>query len=196
MPHLPLRSETHRARALPRIAMLKRDCHALIDTGDGVFRDSGQGEVILLGPQIASGYLPATHPNNTNFGVLDGHSYYRTGDLGRLCKNQGLTIRGRLDSQIKLNGFRIELGEIEQCALQVNGVGLAMVVPQGDPVRALSLVLSGDAVNDRTIEEVRASLAAKLPPYMRPTRISVQSDLPLSLAGKVDRKQVEAFLEG
>jgi D-alanine--poly(phosphoribitol) ligase subunit 1 len=160
---------------------------ALVDAGDGVLRESGQGEIVLLGGQVAGRYLPKNHPNNSNFSVHDGWRSYRTGDLGVISESGGLTIVGRIDRQIKLNGYRIELGEIEQCALEVAGVRTAVVVPQLASSKLLVLVVSGEALNDASKEVLRTHIEARLPAYMRPSRIEIDQTIPLSLSGKIDR---------
>ncbi len=160
---------------------------ALVDTGDGVLRQSGQGEIVLLGGQVAGRYLPKSHPNNVNFSMCDGQRSYRTGDLGVISESGGMTIVGRIDRQIKLNGYRIELGEIEQCALEVSGVRTAVVVPQFASSKSLVLVVSGEALNEASKEVLRAHIEARLPAYMRPSRIEIDQNIHLSLSGKIDR---------
>lgn len=160
---------------------------ALVDTGDGVLRESGQGEIVLLGGQVSGSYLPESHPNNANFSIHEGQPSYRTGDLGVISDSGCLTIVGRIDRQIKLNGYRIELGEIEQCALEVSGVRTAVVVPQFTSSKLLILVVSGDALNEASKEVLRAHIEARLPAYMLPSRIEIDQNIHLSLSGKIDR---------
>ncbi|WP_429933047.1 AMP-binding protein [Agrobacterium vitis] len=160
---------------------------ALVDTGDGVLRQSGQGEIVLLGGQVAGHYLPKSHANNVNFSVHEGQRSYRTGNLGVISESGGLTIVGRIDRQIKLNGYRIELGEIEQCALEVAGVFTAVVVPQLASSKSLVLVVSGEALNEASKEVLRMHIEARLPAYMRPSRIEIDQNIHLSLSGKIDR---------
>lgn len=170
-------------------------CTTLVDQGDGVLRTSGEGEIILVSEQVAGGYLPREHANNRNFGTYNGRQSYKTGDLGVVSDTGELTILGRLDNQFKLNGFRIELNEIEHCAMQVAGVKMAIVVPQHRPAKSLVLVLSGEGIGEATSKAVREHLESKLPPYMRPARILIDRDLPLSVAGKVDRRKLMERLE-
>ena len=167
-------------------------CAALVDRGDGRLVPSGEGEIVLRGPQVSSGYLPASHPGNARFGLDRGERTYRTGDQGRVERSGGLTIRGRIDGQVKVNGFRIELGAIERCALAVPGVSAAVALPaskQGDG-RGLVLVLAGGGAAEA--EAARAAIRAELPAYMVPARVLTWPSLPLSNSGKIDRRAVEA----
>ena len=165
-----------------------------VDTGDGELRRQGEGEIVLVGPQVADGYLPAEHPNNANFSVYEGERSYHTGDLGRLDSNGAMTVIGRIDRQIKLNGLRIELGAIEQCAMQVPGITAAAVLPPIGPSNVLTLVLAGHSLADVDTAAVRANILAQLPPYMLPGRIVIEPDLPRNLSGKIDRKKLSAQL--
>jgi D-alanine--poly(phosphoribitol) ligase subunit 1 len=161
-----------------------------VDDGSGTLRHQGEGEIVLLGMQVADGYLPADHPSNSSFGWHRGQRYYRTGDFGQIDQDGCLTIRGRIDSQVKINGHRIELGEIERIAAEVPGVAVAVALPTAEtsPIKGLVLVVTGDAVDDACVAAVRAHLKARLPVWMVPARIKRAEDLPVQISGKIDRK--------
>lgn len=164
----------------------------MVDAGDGVLSPTGEGEILLVGPQVADGYLPASHPGNASFGWYNGLRSYRTGDFGWVDEDGGLTIRGRIDGQVKVNGFRVELGEIERNAIQVEGVKMAIALQasEGAVTRGLILVLQGQNLGEATIANVRNHLRQKLPAFMIPAKIVTGDDLPISLAGKIDRRAV------
>jgi D-alanine--poly(phosphoribitol) ligase subunit 1 len=164
----------------------------MVDAGDGVLSPTGEGEILLVGPQVADGYLPASHPGNASFGWYDGLRSYRTGDFGRVDEDGGLTIHGRIDGQVKVNGYRVELGEIERNAIQVEGVKMAIALQasEGAVTRGLILVLQGQNLGEATIANVRNHLRQKLPAFMIPAKIVTGDNLPISLAGKIDRRAV------
>jgi D-alanine--poly(phosphoribitol) ligase subunit 1 len=166
-----------------------------VDDGSGVLKPQGEGEVVLLGPQVAEGYLPRNHPANVQFGRHEGLALYRTGDFGSVDALGCLTIRGRIDAQVKINGHRVELGEIERIAAQVPGVALAVALQaaEASPNRGLILVLNCEGAGDATTEAakiaaVRAHLKTRLPGWMVPARIVASSDLPVQISGKIDRR--------
>jgi D-alanine--poly(phosphoribitol) ligase subunit 1 len=163
----------------------------LVDTGNGQLLPMGEGEIVLVGPQVAGRYLPASHPNNANFFVKDGQPAYRTGDLGILSESGTMQILGRIDRQVKINGLRIELGAIEQCALEVAGVTMAVAVLRKGTSKLMTLILGGRDLPQDVIERVRQHLCSQLPPYMQPARIELCTDVPLTLSGKIDRRRVE-----
>jgi len=166
-------------------------CGVLVKTDDG-FKTHGEGEIILVGPQVAACYWPIDHANNTNFGMIGEHRSYNTGDHGHLDADGVMTIHGRIDNQIKVNGFRIELGEIERSAMQVVGVkvAVAMKAQEGCTKGGIILVLSGDMVTEAHIDKVRTHLQRALPPFMVPASIRIEKTLPMSHAGKIDRKSL------
>lgn len=176
-------------------------CRVLVDTGDGLAL-TGEGEIILVGPQVGTCYWPLEHPNNENFGVFQGQRSYRTGDQGTIDAKGHLRIHGRIDNQVKVNGFRVELGEIERSAVQVEGIRQAVALKadeNGDICGGLILVLHADAPGSaavprpehETINHVRDHLRTTLPPFMVPARILMAPDLPLSHAGKIDRRAMK-----
>lgn len=167
--------------------------HVMVDSGEGALARNGEGEIVLIGPQVAGRYLPDSHPNNANFFLHSGQPAYRTGDFGVLSADGTLRILGRIDRQVKINGLRIELGAIEQCALEVPGVTTAVAVLRNGPVKSMTLILGGSDLPQDAVERARAHLVAQLPPYMQPARIELCADVPLTLSGKIDRRRVESL---
>jgi D-alanine--poly(phosphoribitol) ligase subunit 1 len=141
------------------------------------------GEVVIFGPQVAAGYLPADSPQNRAFGARNGERCYRSGDLGTLDSDGHLWLHGRMDRQVKVNGNRVELPEIELRALCCQGVNeaVAMVKELGGRTELL-LFVGGSA----TPLALREDLARHLPPYMLPHHIHCLEHLPLNRNGKLD----------
>jgi long-chain acyl-CoA synthetase len=61
--------------------------------------DPSQGEIIVTGPSVMSGYL--NRPDSTKEAIMSGGSF-RTGDLGRFDSEGYLFITGRIKDQYKL----------------------------------------------------------------------------------------------
>ncbi len=149
------------------------------------------GELSIAGAGLALGYHQ--RPELTAARFVDGR--YRTGDLARWLADGTLECLGRNDSQVKLRGYRIELGEIEEALNQHPSVRQAAVVLRevkpGDP-RLLGYLVthSGRTVTDA---ELRTHLKKTLPDYMLPQHIVRLERMPLSPAGKIDRKALPPF---
>ncbi|GAB3922082.1 hypothetical protein GCM10029976_010040 [Kribbella albertanoniae] len=85
-------------------------------------RIGDDGELLISGPQLATGYLD--QPDLTAGRFRNGPSgrEYRTGDRVHRNPAGDLEFLGRLDSQLKISGIRIEPGEIESALLAVDGI--------------------------------------------------------------------------
>jgi acyl-coenzyme A synthetase/AMP-(fatty) acid ligase len=102
---------------------------------------------------------------------------------------------GRIDHQVKIRGFRVELGEIESVLNTHPAVREAAVlaVDYGAGHKRLIAWLSGSKVDNRQIKQ---HLSRQLPDYMIPQRIEWLPSLPKNHNGKLDRKALQALLDG
>jgi amino acid adenylation domain-containing protein len=154
------------------------------------------GELWVTGPSVARGYIDRPGLTAAQFVPRPhGARAYRTGDRAQLHDDNTVVILGRLDRQLKIRGFRIEPAEIEvalnrhpaivtSCVLSV---ALAENVPA---LAAVVVVCDGVAVTDR---ELLAYLRDQLPAYAIPERILRLKALPLTPAGKLDQRRLEAL---
>jgi amino acid adenylation domain-containing protein len=153
------------------------------------------GELLLVGEQVASGYLNDPEKTAASFITLpDGRAAYRSGDRAALGDDGNVRFLGRVDNQVKVRGYRIELGEIE-AALRAASSGLnavALAWPGGTEI-ATSVIaaLETDAADTAAI---RKQLAKKLPDYMLPSMIFCVAEFPKNASGKMDRKALAAVL--
>ncbi len=156
------------------------------------------GEVMLGGIGLGRGYhgqpgLTAERwvPHPTS--AVPGARLYRTGDLGRWRADGEVEYLGRLDFQVKLRGFRIELGEIEAALREHSQIADAAVALRTDApgeARLVGYVVARGAAP--TIAELREWLARRLPEHMVPAAWVTLDALPLSPAGKTDRRALPA----
>jgi amino acid adenylation domain-containing protein len=161
------------------------------------------GELCIAGDGLARGYLNqldltaekfVPHPfRHEDFGVQSNARIYKTGDLARYRPDGTIEFLGRVDNQVKISGYRIELGEIENVLMQHSGVQSAAVIARQDAPGEKKLVAYVVSPG-RSCEmaELRAFLAAKLPPYMIPSALVLMDGLPLSPNGKLDRAALPA----
>ncbi|MGB1923022.1 MAG: condensation domain-containing protein, partial [Alcanivorax sp.] len=116
-----------------------------------------------------------------------GERMYRTGDLVQFRDDGVMEYLGRVDQQVKIRGFRIELGEIESRLLSNQQIREAAVVAQPSPTgdRLVGYVVLRGPLNP---DDILKDLAEALPDYMVPSQLLTLEQLPLTPAGKVDRK--------
>ncbi|MVU76664.1 amino acid adenylation domain-containing protein [Nocardia sp. ET3-3] len=153
------------------------------------------GELYLGGPGLARGYhqrIGLTAERFVASPFSPGARMYRSGDLVRWRRRNGrweLEYLGRGDTQVKVRGFRIELGEVDAAVARHPGVEMAITVGATTPGGATALVsyvLAADSVV--APEDVKATVAQYLPAHMVPSAVMVLDTLPLTPAGKVDRR--------
>ncbi|NOZ56810.1 MAG: amino acid adenylation domain-containing protein, partial [Calditrichaeota bacterium] len=155
------------------------------------------GELLVGGVGVTRGYL--NRPDLTAerfvpdpFSGKKGERLYRTGDLVRLLKDGSIDFLGRIDTQVKVRGYRIELGEVESSLSEHPDVRDAAVVARDDGHGTKTLVafVAKRPGSQPDVKDLRDHLRDRLPEYMVPSGFVIVDDLPLTPAGKVDRKQL------
>ncbi|MCD2156620.1 non-ribosomal peptide synthase/polyketide synthase, partial [Rhodococcus cerastii] len=152
------------------------------------------GELYLSGPQVTRGYHRRPGLSADRFVAnphgLPGERMYRTGDVVRWTDQYQVEYVGRNDFQVKIRGFRIELGEIDAALTAHSDVEFAATMgttlASGAPA-LVSYVFVGkeSAVSSADLSEF---VSRTLPAHMVPASIMVLTDMPLTPAGKLDRK--------
>jgi amino acid adenylation domain-containing protein len=158
------------------------------------------GDIYVGGVQVARGYLNRPDLTAERFVAspfVAGERLYKTGDLGRYLPDGTIEFLGRRDFQVKIRGIRIELGEIETALAQHDGVREAVVVAREDALGETRLIAyyvpaaSGERAELRA-EDLRSSLASRLPEHMVPAAFVALEAMPLTPNGKVDRRALPA----
>jgi amino acid adenylation domain-containing protein len=160
--------------------------------------DGMPGELFIGGAGVGRGYINMPGVTAAKFlpdPFSSGDRMYRSGDLVRRLPDGSLEFLGRLDAQIKIRGFRIEPTALARAAETVEGVGSAVAFAvQSESGAVLCLAISHTGSTARVVERVRLALAETLPDFMQPTHVLAIEDMPLTLAGKIDVKALEAMI--
>ncbi len=153
------------------------------------------GELYIGGAGVSAGYLNRPELNAERF-VPDcisgrGGRLFKTGDLVRWRHDGTLEFLGRKDAQVKINGFRVEPGEVETALEQTDGVRDSLAIIWEDEFRQTEkkLIAYVTPDGDAQLEEaqLQREIAARLPSYMKPSRIIVIDEFPVTRNGKIDR---------
>ncbi|MFE4975292.1 amino acid adenylation domain-containing protein [Kitasatospora sp. NPDC056651] len=161
-------------------------------------RPGEKGQIHVGGPGLARGYwrqpgLTAESFLPDPYATLPGERMYRTGDAGRWREDGQLEILGRFDDQVKVRGHRVDPAEAEAVLAAHPDVRQARVSADGraaDGSRTLTAyytLASGAAGGSAGI---RAFLAERLPEYLVPTEFVPLEAMPLTAAGKIDRRRL------
>lgn len=165
----------------------------VVDEGDNLVAPGEVGELLVRGPTVMSGYWgdPARTRVRLIPSPIDRHHsdpVYRTGDLVEEMPDGNYRFLGRRDNQIKSRGYRIELGDIE-----------AALNAHPDVVEAAALAIPDEMVSNRIVAYASVSgsadsgdltsfCAGRIQRYMVPESILIQTDLPKTSTGKIDRQ--------
>ncbi|KAF0700190.1 Aste57867_9274 [Aphanomyces stellatus] len=146
------------------------------------------GEIYLSGFCVASHYINL--PTLTSERFLDdpvgGGRMYRTGDFGIMLPCGKIQILGRSDSQVKLKGYRIELEEIAEAMMHHPGVVTAAVI-----VKDKTHLVGFFTPPNVNVESLQNTVSARVPVYMVPAVWLGINTMPLSVNGKIDKKELE-----
>lgn len=169
-------------RPLPRVTIEIRK--------DDLSRD---GRVFVTSAGVSAGYSNVTSDDVSAF--RDGG--FLTGDLGHFNSSGRLVLTGRVSPLINVAGRKVDPSEVERALRNVAHVIQARVMGASHDTRGeelVAFVVRADA--SVTPLSLRQHCARTLSPYKIPRRFIFLEQLPLTARGKVDRKALEAILEG
>ena len=166
-----------------------------------VDRASGEeGELIVRGPQVFSGYWKKPEETAAVFVPAaegdEGGPWFRTGDIVTIDAEGFFTVVDRLKELIITGGFNVAPSEVEDALRAYPDIQDVAVVGlpsehSGEDVVAAVVLKPGRGLDEKAIRDfARDGLAA----YKVPRRVIEVDDLPKSLIGKVQRKQVKEQL--
>ncbi len=152
---------------------------------------AGEGDIAVRrgAPSMMIGYW--NRPEET--GAKFRGDWMLTGDRG-IWEGEYLRFVGREDDVITSSGYRIGPAEIEDCLLTHPGVATVGVVGKPDPLRTevvKAYVVRKPGVNVNA-ESLRNYVKERLASYSYPREIEFLDALPMTVTGKVIRKELKA----
>lgn len=167
----------------------------IVDPDGRELPDGEAGELQARGPYTIRGYYRAPEADARAF-TDDG--YYRMGDVVRRIGGY-LYVEGRLKEQINRGGEKVSCEEVEGHVLAHPDVQAACVVAAPDEVfgeRVCAVVVLRPGVHlglDALREFMRARAIAR---FKWPEQLELVTEFPLSPAGKVMRRTLQARMFG
>jgi acetyl-CoA synthetase len=158
---------------------------------DGPLGDGIEGDIVVR-RGAASMFLGYWNQQQATADKFRG-DWLLTGDRG-LWSGGYLRFLGREDDVITSSGYRIGPAEIEDCLLRHPAVALAAVIGVPDPARTEAVlahvVLRPGAT--ATEGDLQAHVRTRLSAHLVPRRVVFETDLPMTVTGKIIRKALKA----
>ena len=147
-----------------------------------------QGEIIMHGPQIFSGYWKREDATKAAFMEIDGKSFFRSGDLGHIDEDGYFFLTDRLKRMINASGFKVWPAEVEALMFRHPAIQEACIISTQDAYRGESVkaVVVLRATHMQTTEqEIIDWCRDNMAVYKMPRSVQFVEALPKSGSGKV-----------
>jgi len=147
-----------------------------------------QGEIVVRGPQLLTGYWKNEKAYRESWCEVDGKRYFRTGDLGRTDEDGYFYISDRLKRMINAAGMKVWPAEVEAAMYKHPAIKECCIIAspdrrKGEAVKAV-VVLKKDFSNV-TGEEILSWSRSQMATYKAPRLIEFIDALPRTGSGKL-----------
>ncbi|MBO4616101.1 MAG: AMP-binding protein [Lachnospiraceae bacterium] len=151
--------------------------------------DDGIGEIVIIGDEIAEGYLSEDEKKAFNKIQIANreYRYFVSGDYGYL-KNGNMYFWGRKDDQCKIAGYRIDTNEIDKACMELGMVSCTISLE-----KKLYTFLLG-TFSDEEMLMAKKALSSKLESYKVPSKIISIKEFPYNTNNKIDKKVLRELI--
>lgn len=171
------------------------DSYKVIDFNEKHLPPNIEGELVLKGPGVFTGYYNNPKENEKAF-TRDG--FFRPGDVARIDDDGYITLTGRIKEMINRGGESISTKEIEGLIIQHPDVKAVAVIPMSDPLlgeRACAYIET-TTVAKLDFEAIISFLKSKQASVLQlPERIEFIDIMPYTPAQKLDKKYLIKDIE-
>ena len=152
------------------------------------------GELVTRGAQVMQGYWRNPEANRQAFMELDGHRFFRTGDLALVDEEGYFFMRDRLKRMINASGYKVWPAEVENTLYAHPAIQEACVIAvpdaqRGETVMALLVLKPGH--ESLTEEDFIAWSREQMAVYKAPRLVRFVPSLPKSGTGKILWRQLQ-----
>lgn len=147
------------------------------------------GEIVSRGPMVFKGYWGHPEATRDAFIEVDGHTFFRTGDLGRMDDEGYFFMTDRLKRMINASGYKIWPAEVEMLLYKHPAIQEACIISardayRGETVKAV-VVLRAEAKGQTTADDITNWARDNMAAYKVPRIVQFVDALPKSGSGKV-----------
>jgi len=171
------------------------DTYKVIDKDGNELPPNTQGELVLKGPGVFTGYYNNPEENKEAF-TKDG--FFRTGDVAKIDEKGYITLTGRIKEMINRGGESISATEIERLINRHPDVAVVAVIPMPDPImgeRACAYI-EPKAGAQLSFEEIISFLRGQKASVLQlPERIEFIDAMPYTGAQKLDKRFMREDIE-
>ncbi|NVM55593.1 MAG: AMP-binding protein [Candidatus Helarchaeota archaeon] len=166
----------------------------LVDIDSGELVEIGQpGEIICKGLQVTRGYYKKPEANAKT--IIDG--WLHTGDVGVMDENGYIKIVDRIKDMLIVSGYKVYSVHVEDILVKHPDIEIAAIIGLKDPnrpgseiVKAVIQLEEGTSATEEVKENIKAYAKESLSKYENPKIWEFREELPLTLVGKVLKREL------
>jgi acyl-CoA synthetase (AMP-forming)/AMP-acid ligase II len=154
--------------------------------------DASAGEILIRAPMLFRRYRGGGDGRVT--GPDGSADWYATGDAGHIDPDGRLWVSGRIDDVITTGAQKVWPDHVERVLLAHPDVAEVAVWKRTDPEwgeRVVAWVVPSD--DAPSLDALRQIVAESIAPWAAPKELVLVDDLPRTAAGKVRRRELEAY---
>jgi 2,3-dihydroxybenzoate-AMP ligase/mycobactin salicyl-AMP ligase len=171
------------------------DTYKVIDKDGNELPPNTQGELVLKGPGVFTGYYNNPEENKEAF-TKDG--FFRTGDVAKIDEKGYITLTGRIKEMINRGGESISATEIERLINRHPDVSAVAVIPMPDPFMGerVCAYIQPKAGSQLSFDEIISFLKGQKASVLQlPERIEFIDVMPYTGAQKLDKRSLREDIE-
>ena len=171
------------------------DTYKVIDKEGNKLPPNTQGELVLKGPGVFTGYYNNPEENKEAF-TKDG--FFRTGDVATINEKGYITLTGRIKEMINRGGESISATEIERLINRHPDVAAVAVIPMPDLLMGerVCAYIQPKAGMQLSVNEIISFLKGQKASVLHlPERIEFIDAMPYTGAEKLDKKSLRKDIE-
>ena len=156
-----------------------------------------EGEICLRGPSVMYGYIGHEDENaKTLVKHPDGYTYLHTGDLGFMDDEGFVYFKNRIKRMIVTSGFNVYPSQVENIIDAMEEVQLSCCIGVPDTykmhkIKVFVTLRPGYKADEEMKKKIMEHCRKNIAKYAMPYDIEFRNELPKTLVGKINYRQLE-----